>query len=168
MVDEMQARDPASGNAMASRGRAAVAASILSVVLLGGYFAASPGDVGGMPAEFAVNAVILILVFWFPAMRIDGPGDVLRSWKSLLPWLLAWTLVWDLASSGVVGDRNLLDEWWLVYPSGVAVVSILLLLHGVVLARAGPGREDGVRDDAPRDNAPRHDGARHDAARDDA
>jgi hypothetical protein len=152
MVEEMEVRDGPSGTATAPRGSAAVAASILSVVLLGGYFAASPGDVGGMPAEFAVNAVILILVFWFPAMRIEAPGDVLRSWKSLLPWLLAWTLVWDLASSGIVGDRDLLNEWWLVYPAGVAVVGVLLMLHGFVLARTGPAREEAGRDDTGRDD----------------
>lgn len=141
MVEETEERNGPSG-AAAPRGRAAIAASILSVVLLGGYFAASPGDLGSMPAEFAVDAVILILVFWFPAMRIEAPGDVLRSWKSLLPWLLAWTLAWDLASSGIVGDRDLLDEWWLVYPSGVAVVSVLLLLHGFVVGRVGAARDD--------------------------
>ncbi len=125
------------------RGRGAVAASILAVVLIGGYFTAAPDTAGGMPAEFAVNAVVLILAFWFPAMRVTGPGDVLASWKGLLPWLLAWTLVWDLASSGVVGRRDLLAEWWLVYPSGVLVLGGLLLFHGFVVKRVGAARADG-------------------------
>ncbi len=125
-----------------ARGRPAVAASILAVVLLGGYFAASPGTVDGMPTEFAVNAVILVLAFWFPAMRVGSVRDVLASWKALLPWLLAWTLVWDLASSGIVGERALLQEWWLVYPSGVAVLALLLLFHGLVVDRVGAAPDD--------------------------
>lgn len=125
-----------------TRGRGAVAASILAALLLGGYFVASPDQSAAMPADFAVNAIILILVFWFPAMRLGSPGDVLRAWKSLVPWLLAWTLVWDLASSGVVGERELLEEWWLVYPSGVGVLVLLLLLHGWVVDRVGATDDD--------------------------
>lgn len=123
-----------------SQGRGAVAASILAAVLIGGYFAASPPVGGGLSAEFAVNAVVMVLAFWFPAMRIGRPGDVLASWKSLLPWVLAWTLVWDLASSGVVGERELLQEWWLVYPSGVGAMLLLLLLHAFVVKRVGAAR----------------------------
>lgn len=120
-----------------SQGRGAVAASILAAVLIGGYFAASPPVGDGLSAEFAVNAVVMVLAFWFPAMRIGRPGDVLASWKSLLPWVLAWTLVWDLATSGVVGDRALLQEWWLVYPSGVAIFFLVFLFHGLVVKRVG-------------------------------
>ena len=125
-----------------TRGRGAVAASILAALLLGGYFAASTGPSGAMPADYVVNAIILILVFWFPALRFGSAGDVLRAWKSLIPWLLAWTLVWDLASSGVVGERELLQEWWLVYPSGVASLLALLLLHGWVVDRVGAAGDD--------------------------
>ena len=141
MVKAEEARSPGTGGPPA-RGRPAVAASILAVVLLGGYFAASPGTGEGMPTEFAVNAVILVLVFWFPAMRIGSPGDVIASWKTLLPWLLAWVLVWDLASSGIVGERALLQEWWLVYPSGVGVLALLLLFHGFVVQRVGAAPDD--------------------------
>lgn len=125
-----------------TRGRGAVAASTLAALLIGGYFTASPGAVDGTPAEFVVNAVILVLVFWFPAMKLDSPRDVLAGWKSLLPWILAWTLVWDLASSGVVGERELLQEWWLVYPSGLVAVLALLLFHAWVVRRVGAARGD--------------------------
>lgn len=130
--------DTGSGpSGLPTRGRSAVAASILAALLLGGYFMASPGTVGAMPAEFVVNAVVLVLAFWFPAMRAAEPADVLRSWKTLLPWLVAWTAVWDLASSGIVGGRELLQEWWLVYPSGVMVMLVLLLFHAYVVKRVG-------------------------------
>lgn len=135
--------EPTGPSGLPSRGRGAVAASILAVLLIGGYFAASPGLSETVPAEFVVNAVVLVLVFWFPAMRLSSPGEVLRSWKSLVPWLLAWTLVWDLASSGIVGDRELLEEWWLVYPSGVVTLMALLLLHGWVVNRVGAAGDDG-------------------------
>ena len=125
------------------RGPGAVAASILAALLFGGYFVASPGSADGVPSEFAVNAVVLILVFWFPAMRITRPADVWQSWKGLIPWILAWTLVWDLATSGIVGDRALFQEWWLVYPSGLATMLLLLLLHGLVVGRVHAARRDG-------------------------
>lgn len=116
------------------RGRPAVAASILAVTLIGGYFAASP-DVGSFPPVFLIHAAALFLAFWFPALRFGSPGDVLRSWRTLLPWLLGWTLAWDLATAGVVGGRSLFEAWWIVYPAGVLVVGGLLLLHGVVVRR---------------------------------
>ena len=123
-----------------SRGRSAVAASILAVLLIGGYFAASPDLAAAVPAGFVVNATVLILAFWFPAQRVASPGDVLRSWASLLPWFLAWTLVWDLATSGITGERELLQEWWLVYPSGVAILFLLLLFHALVVKRVDAAR----------------------------
>lgn len=118
-----------------ARGRRAVAASILAVTLAGAYFAASGGDLGALPGIFLVNAAVLVLGFWFPAVRTGAPRDVLRAWRTLLPWLLGWTLVWDLASAGLMGERDLFQEWWLVYPSGVAFFAALLLLHGYVVRR---------------------------------
>ncbi|MFO7895042.1 MAG: hypothetical protein R6U63_15115 [Longimicrobiales bacterium] len=139
--------DQGTGSASASgppaRGRAAVAASMLAVLLIGGYVAAAPDTASAMSAEFAVNAVILVLAFWFPATRVGSPADVLAAWKALVPWLLAWTLVWDLATSGIVGRRALLQDWWLVYPAGVATFFVLLLFHGLVVARVGAGEGDG-------------------------
>jgi hypothetical protein len=138
----MAERGTGDSRAGPARGRGAVAASILAVVLIGGYFAAAPDTGQPIPAEFVVNAVIMVLVFWFPAMKVGSPRDVLAQWKTLLPWLLAWTLVWDLASSGVVGGRELLEEWYLVYPSGVITILLLLLFHGLVVQRVGAGREE--------------------------
>ena len=135
--------EPAGPSGLPSRGRGAVGASILAVLLIGGYFAASPDLSEAVPADFVVDAVVLVLAFWFPAMRLSSPGEVLRSWKSLVPWLLAWTLVWDLASSGIIGERELLEEWWLVYPSGVVTFTALLLFHGWVVDRVGAARDDG-------------------------
>ena len=125
-----------------TRGRGAVAASILAVLLIGGYFATS-GEASALPAEFVIDAVVLALAFWFPAMRVGAPRDVVASWRSLLPWLLAWTLVWDLATSGITGGRALFSEWWLVYPSGVGTLVLLLLLHAFVVRRVGADRDDG-------------------------
>ena len=82
-----------------------------------------------------MNAAVLVLGFWFPAVRMSAPRYVLRAWRSLLPWLLGWILVWDLASAGLMGERDLFQEWWLVYPSGVAFFAALLLLHGYVVQR---------------------------------
>jgi hypothetical protein len=118
-----------------ARGRRAVAASILAVTLAGAYFAASGGDLGALPGIFLVNAAVLVLCFWFPAVRTRAPRDVLRAWRTLLPWLLGWTLVWDLASAGIMGERDLFQEWWLVYPSGVLFFAALLLLHGYIVRR---------------------------------
>lgn len=134
--------EPTGPSGPPSRGRGAVAASILAVLLIGGYFAASPDLSSAMPAEFVVNAVVLVLVFWFPAMRLGSPGAVLRSWRALVPWLLAWTLVWDLATSGILGERELLEEWWLVYPSGVAALMALLLFHAWVVDRVNAAGDD--------------------------
>lgn len=131
----------------AARGHAAVAASILAVTLLGGYFAASRGELGSLPGGFLISAVVLALAFWFPAMRIDSPGDVLRGGFSLLLWLLAWTLVWDLAMSGIPRTRSLFDEWWIVYPAGVVGVGLLLILHGAALRRRSRGSEEEKRGD---------------------
>lgn len=118
-----------------ARGRGAVAASLLAVLLIGGYSAASIGGLEGSTAVFALQAAVLILGFWFPAMRVASPAGVLRTWRSLLPWILGWTLVWDLATAGVMGGRDLFQEWWIVYPSGVAFFVALLLLHAFIVAR---------------------------------
>jgi hypothetical protein len=112
-----------------------VAASILAVVLVGSYFAASRGELGALPPGYLISAVVLALAFWFPAMRIGSAQAVLDGWLPLVVWLLAWTLVWDLATAGIVGERALLQEWWIVYPSGVLVLGALLALHGAVVSR---------------------------------
>lgn len=125
-------RGPGTG---AARGRGAVAASILAVLLVGAYFAGSRGDLGSLPAGYILSAAILVPTFWFPALRIGAPTDVVRSWRPLLGWLAAWTLVWDLATSGVLGTRTLFQEWWLVYPAGIAFFALLLLFHGWVVRR---------------------------------
>lgn len=116
---------------------------MLAVLLIGGYVAAAPETASAMSAEFVVNAVILVLVFWFPATRVGSPADVLAAWKGLVPWLVAWTLVWDLATSGIVGGRALFQEWWLVYPSGVIGLLLLLVFHGLVVKRVGAAGGDG-------------------------
>jgi hypothetical protein len=126
-----------------TRGRGAVAASILGVLLIGAYFAAAPGGVRTPLGEYLLNAAILAVAFWFPAMRVSAVADVGRQWKGLLVWALAWTVVWDLATSGILVRRELFQEWWIVYPAGVLTLAILLLLHGAALSRVvrpGPGR----------------------------
>jgi hypothetical protein len=126
-----------------TRGRGAVAASILGVLLIGAYFAAAPGGVRTPVGEYLLNAVILAVAFWFPAMRVSAVADVARQWKGFLVWALAWTLVWDLATSGILVRRELFQEWWIVYPAGVLTLALLLVLHGAVLSRVvrpGPGR----------------------------
>jgi succinate dehydrogenase/fumarate reductase cytochrome b subunit len=127
------------------RGRAAVAASILGALILGAYLAASPGELGSLPGSFLVSAIVLVVAFWFPAMRIGSVRDVRTGWLPLGVWLLAWTLVWDLATSGVVGERVLFQEWWIVYPAGVVVLGALLVLHGAVVGRnaGAAGRTEG-------------------------
>lgn len=123
-----------SGPALA-RGRRAVAASILAVALIGAWFATSVGVRTALRPVFLVHAAVLILAFWFPAQRIAAPRDVPRRWRSLLPWLLGWILAWDLATAGLVGERDLFEQWYTVYPSGVALFTALLLLHGAALRR---------------------------------
>ena len=120
------------------RGPKAVAASILAVAIIGTYFLASPGDLAAFPAAFLIHATVLGLGFWFPAMRTMEPGDVLRSWRKLLPWVLGWTLAWDLATAGVLGGRELFQEWWIVYPAGILLFGGLLLLHGAAVRRWRP------------------------------
>lgn len=117
----------------ARRGRGAVAASILGVLILGGYFAASPGGLGMPPGSYLLSVAVLVVAFWFPAMRIGDARDVLSNWVALGVWLLAWTLVWDLATSGVTRTRELFDDWWIVYPAGVLLLGALLALHGAVV-----------------------------------
>lgn len=124
-----------SGGPAVARGRPAVAASILAVVLVGAYFAASRGELGSLPPGFLISAAVLGVAFWFPAVRLGSARDVLESWLPLGVWLLAWTLVWDLATAGVTGTRPLFSEWWIVYPSGVLVPAALLALHGTVVGR---------------------------------
>lgn len=122
----------------ARRGRGAVAASLLGVLILGGYFVAAPGDLGALPGSYLISAAVLVVAFWFPAMRIGSARDVLANGLSLTVWLLAWTLVWDLATSGVVGERTLFQEWWIVYPAGVLGLGALLALQGLIVGRRAP------------------------------
>lgn len=117
-----------------------MAASILGVLLIGGYFASSRGEPAALPAGYLISAVVLAVAFWIPAMRIGSARDVLAGGVRLLAWLLAWTLVWDLATSGLLAERRLFDSWWIVYPSGVLVLGGLLILHGAVVQRAGARR----------------------------
>ena len=123
--------------AVTARGPKAVAASILAVLLAGGYFATSGGAAGAPSEAYLVHAVVLALAFWFPAVRTDSVPAVLAAWRPLLVWLGAWTLVWDLATAGLVGTRGVFQEWWLVYPAGVGTLFLLLLLHGAVTSRLG-------------------------------
>lgn len=125
--------------------RSRVAASILTVLLLGAYFVASTGGGGALPVPFLINAVVAAFAFWFPARWIGRPGDILRHWKPLLVWLLAWTLVWDLATAGIIGTRAPFEAWWRVYPSGVAFFALLLLLHGAVARRFTPAAAEPSR-----------------------
>lgn len=112
-----------------------MAASVLAVLLIGGYFVAAPGDQGVLPAGYLISAAVVLVAFWFPAMRIGSVRELVKSWLPVLVWLLAWTLVWDLAVSGVVGERSLFEEWWIVYPSGVLALLGLLALHAKVVER---------------------------------
>lgn len=125
------------------RGRRAVAASIVGVFAIGGYFAAAPGRLSAPGADYVLSVAVLALAFWFPAVRIGSAREVVSNGRSLVVWLLAWTLVWDLATSGVTGERALFEEWWIVYPSGVLVLGGLLALHGAVVGRVVPGGADG-------------------------
>lgn len=112
-----------------------VAATLLALLLIAGYFVASPGDQGSFPTAYLANAVVLGVTFWFPAMRLAAPRDLARQWSAILPWVLAWTLVWDLVTSGLLGTRRLFEEWWLVYPSSLLFFGALFLLHAAVAAR---------------------------------
>lgn len=126
-----------------ARGRGAVAASILGALLIGAYFAAAPGGVRTPLGGYLLNAAIIAVAFWFPAMRVASIGDVLRQWKGILAWAVAWTLVWDLATSGILVRREFFQEWWIVYPAGILALFGLLFLHGGILnrvARPGAGR----------------------------
>lgn len=126
----------------ALRGRSGVAASILGVLLIGGYFVASRGDQGVLPPGYLISAAVLLVAFWFPAIRIGSMRELVRSWAPVLVWLLAWTLVWDLAVAGIIGERELFEEWWIVYPSGVVVLGGLLALHAAVVGRVEGRRRD--------------------------
>lgn len=132
-----------------AKGRAAVAASILGVLLIGAYLAAAPGGIRTPLGEFLLSAAILTAAFWFPAMRVASVGDVPRQWKGFLLWILVWTVAWDAATSGIFLRRELFDDWWAVYPAGPITLFGLLLLHGAVMdrvvrrARRGPGDRPG-------------------------
>lgn len=117
------------------RGRAAVAASILAALLVGAYFVAAPGEIAGVPPGFVISGVVLVIAFWFPAMRLGRPADIAEGLLPLVAWLLAWTLVWDLATSGLTTTRTLFQEWWIVYPSGVLFFLALLGFHAFVVGR---------------------------------
>lgn len=126
------------------RGRGAIAASILGVLIIAGYFAASRGDLGSLPTGYLISALVLAVAFWFPAMRIGSLADLRGAWRPLTVWILAWTAVWDLATSGILGDREPLEEWWLVYPSGLLFFGALLALHAAIVRRVEtPRRPDG-------------------------
>jgi hypothetical protein len=112
-----------------------VAASILGALLVAGYMVASPAGSGGSLPEFALNAVVLAAAFWFPARRIGSLGELRSQWRAVLVWLVAWTLVWDLATAGVLAERALFSEWWIVYPAGVLGLGGLLVLHAAVVGR---------------------------------
>lgn len=126
------------------RGRRAGAASFLVVLLLGGYFATSGGQLGLPSRSYLIHAVVMVMAFWFPATRTGSLRELLRSWLPLGAWLLAWTLVWDLATSGLVGQRAVFQEWWVVYPAGVGFLAALLLLHAAIADRVGAQPERSV------------------------
>jgi hypothetical protein len=123
--------DPVAGVPL--RGRGAVAASILGILLIGGFFAAAPGGIRTPLGEYLLHAAILTVAFWLPAMRIGSVRDVLRQWKALVAWILAWTLAWDAATAGIFLRRELFQEWWIVYPSGLLTLAVLLLFHGAIM-----------------------------------
>jgi hypothetical protein len=117
------------------RGRPAVAASLLAVLLIGGYVASSQGAAGAPTGAYIVSAVVLVVTFWFPAMRIGSPRELASEARPLALWIAAWTLVWDLTTSGLLGERALFQEWWLVYPSGLVFFFGLLALHAAIVRR---------------------------------
>jgi hypothetical protein len=118
-----------------ARGRAAVAASILGVLLIAAYLVAAPGGIRPAAGEYLVNAAVLAVAFWFPAMRVASVGDVVRQWMGFALWILVWALAWDLATSGIFLRRELFSEWWVVYPAALVTLFGLLLLHGAVMGR---------------------------------
>lgn len=124
-----------------------VAATILTLLLIGAYFVAAPGDQGALPGEYLLNAALLGITFWFPAMRLAEPRDLGRQWKSIGAWVLAWTVVWDVVTSGLLRARSLFEEWWVVYPSSLLLFGALFLLHAAIARRftgaAAAGRPDG-------------------------
>jgi hypothetical protein len=119
------------------RGRSAVAASILVVLLIGTFFAAAPGGLATPWAPWLLNSAILAVAFLIPALRIGAMADVGRRWPGLLLWALLWTAVWDAATSGILLQRGqeMFQQWWIIYPAGVAMLLALLLLHGAVVDR---------------------------------
>jgi hypothetical protein len=119
------------------RGRGAVAASILAVLLVGAFFAAAPGGLRTPWGEFLLNAAILGVAFWFPALRVGGIRDLRAQWVRLAVWILAWTLAWDLATSGILMRRAFFQEWWIVYPAGLLTLTALLLIHAAILDWTG-------------------------------
>jgi hypothetical protein len=136
-----QPAEPVAGVPM--RGRGAVAASILGALLIGAFFAAAPGGLRTPTGTFLLNAVIVAVAFWIPAQRIGAVADVAEQWKGLLAWALAWTVVWDVANSGVIltdQPRALFQDGWLVYPVGVLTLGILLVLQGAVVGWTGRRR----------------------------
>jgi hypothetical protein len=128
------------------RGRGAVAASILAVLLVGAFFAAAPGGLRTPWGEFLLNAAILSVAFWFAALRVGGIRDLRDQWVRLAVWILAWTLAWDLATSGILMQRAFFQEWWIVYPAGLLFLSALLLIHAAILDWTGRRAARGVRD----------------------
>ena len=142
MTGVREGQDPAPGVAD-RRGRGAVAASILAVLLIGGYFAASRGELGALPGAYLIGAPLLAVTFWFPAMRIGSLRELAGAWLPLAVWILAWTLVWDLSTSGILGERSLFQEWWLVYPAGLVFFFALFALHGAVARRFAAAPDGG-------------------------
>lgn len=109
---------------MAGRGtRVIVAATVLLVLLIAGVLTPVPR------AVFLLDAVLMVLAYGVPAWWIGRPKDVMQEWPLLAAWVLLLTVAWD-AASAALGDRRLLSEWWLVYPSSVICFSALYLFQG--------------------------------------
>lgn len=137
---------PAGPDVSRARGRGAVAASILAVLLLGGYLAAAPGGLGAGLGEYLLSGAIVGVAFVIPALRIGGVADLKRQWLRLVLWILAWAVVWDVTTSGVIIRRELFQDWWSVYPGVILTLVILLVLHALVMewtARRARGRDRG-------------------------
>jgi hypothetical protein len=127
------------------RGRTAVAASILGVLLMGTYFAAAPGGLRTPWGHWLLNAAILAVAFLIPALQIGSVPDVAHRWKRLLLWALAWTVVWDAATSGILLERGqeMFQQWWIVYPAGIITLFALFFLHGAVMGWVARRRASG-------------------------